>query len=123
MKKILFAALISFTSFFTQAQIVLTRAYTPQNGAWYFELANNSTTSVNLGCYTLINYYNNYADRGFYVMSLPGQTLPGKGIVTIGTTDPAYQNSYGARINLSLKDLFAEGLLQRHVLDPDNNSF
>ena len=56
-------------------------------------------------------------------MSLPGQTLPGKGIVTIGTTDPAYQNSYGARINLSLKDLFAEGLLQRHVLDPDNNSF
>jgi hypothetical protein len=122
MKKILFTILISFFVFFADAQVILTKAYTPQNGAYYFELANNGTTPLNLSCYTLASYFKTTTDRGFYAITLPNQNLTANGVVTIGSAEPFYQNSYSSHINLSLKSLFAEGLLQRHVLNTTTNS-
>ncbi|HYK57107.1 MAG TPA: T9SS type A sorting domain-containing protein, partial [Flavisolibacter sp.] len=114
---------ISFAAFFSHAQIQLTKAYTPQNGNSYFELANNGASPLNLGCYTLISYYKTTTDRGFYVLTLPNQNIAVNAVVTIGTAVPSYGNNYNSHINFSLKDLFAKGLLQKHVISINSNSF
>jgi hypothetical protein len=123
MKKIVCTVLISLPAFFASAQVILTKAYTPQNGSYYFELANNGTTPLNLSCYTLVSYFKTTTDRGFYTITLPDQNLMANGTVTIGATEPSYQQGYSSHINLSLRSLFTEGLLQRHVLNTSNSSF
>ncbi|HEU4632962.1 MAG TPA: T9SS type A sorting domain-containing protein [Flavisolibacter sp.] len=123
MKKILFTLFVCTSALLATAQIALTRAFTPPNGAFYIELVNNGTTPLNLGCYTLISYYTANSDRGFYVITLPDQNLEGKGMVTIGTAEASLQDSRNSGITLNARTLFAEGLLQRHALNTSGNSF
>ena len=90
---------------------------------YYFELANNGTTPLNLGCYTLISYYETTTDRGVYVLTLPNQNIAPNAVVSIGTAGPSYENNYNSYINFSLKELFVKGLLQKHVVSINSNSF
>jgi hypothetical protein len=123
MKRIIFTLLIAFSVSTSKAQLVLNKAFTPVNGRYYFELANNSSTAQNLGCYTLISYYKTAVNRGFYVINLPRVDLPAKGFLTIGNTPSAEVDGSRSNVNLSFATLFSEGLLQRQVIDQRNNSF
>jgi len=123
MKKVLFTLLVSSCSFVINAQVKLDKAYTPPNGNYYFELSNNGTTTLNVGCYTLISYYKTSLERGFHVITLPNQNLTSDGVIAIGTSQPHYQNNFNSRINLNFNHLFSEGLLQRHVINRNNTGF
>lgn len=123
MKNITYTILFCSFSFALKAQLVLNKAFTPPNGNYYFEIANNSTTPASVGCYSLISYYQNASDRGFYVITLPNQTLAADGVLTIGSAMPSYQNNSGNHTSLSFQNLFADGLLQRHIINPATNSF
>lgn len=123
MKKVLFLSLICFGFFSLRAQIVLNKAYMPANGNYYFELANNSNNSLNLGCYSIVSYYKGNADRGFYIITLPNQNLVANGVLNISSAEPSYHKNYSSNLSLNLRDLFAEGLLQKHVINQSNSGF
>lgn len=121
--KNLFTILLALWAFSGKAQLVLNKALTPQNGRYYFELTNNTTAPLDLGCYTLLSSYSTTTSKGFYVLTLPYQSLTSNGLLTIGSSLPAYGNANSNRIELDLKDLYAKGLLQRQVINENNDRF
>jgi len=122
MKKVLFILLICIFPFILRAQLKLNKAYTPPNGNYYFELANSSTTALALGCYTIISYYKATTDRGFYVITLPNKNLAANDILSLSSGASLY-NNHNINLHLSLRDLFSEGLLQKLVINENNNGF
>ena len=59
---------------------------------------------------------------GFYVINLPARNLSARGVLTLGTTYTSTQG-YSNGDALNLKNLFAEGLLQKFVINQSNSSF
>jgi hypothetical protein len=96
MKKILFLLAITFGSQFVYAQLILTKAFTPQNGNAYFELTNNNTIPVSLGCYSIVSYFNNPLEKGFLVINLPDESIAPNAVLTIS----GQPTSNGKGINL-----------------------
>ncbi|OSZ77669.1 hypothetical protein CAP36_14990 [Chitinophagaceae bacterium IBVUCB2] len=102
MKKILLSLSIFAIAIVGNSQAVLNEIYTtPGSGNHeYFELYNSSTdiNPLNVDCFTIITYYeNSAADKGFFVIDLPNQTVASKGFYVGASSDPFnYQSSSGA---------------------------
>ncbi len=81
--KTFLCALCAFTAAFTaQGQIVLNEIYTdPGSSAGrseFIELYNSSTAKQNLDCFTILTYWEDGSEKGWYVIDLPNITLDAK---------------------------------------------
>src|SRR6188768_682203 len=83
MKKIFILCVLAVSATFLNAQVVLNEIYTdPGNGKnEFFEFYNTSSDPVpqNMDNYTLVAYYEESGQTGFYVLDLPNQTVASKG--------------------------------------------
>lgn len=122
MKKILFLLTITFSSQFLYAQLILTKAFTPQNGTAYFELTNNNTIPVSLGCYSIVSYFNTPLEKGFSVINLPDESIAPNAVLTIS----GQPTSNGKGINLfnySYQGLQASGRIRKYFLNEKEDAF
>jgi len=122
MKKILFLLAITFGSQFVYAQLILTKAFTPQNGNAYFELTNNNTIPVSLGCYSIVSYFNNPLEKGFSVINLPDESIAPNAVLTIS----GQPTSNGKGINLynySYQGLQSSGRVRNYFLNVNEDAF
>lgn len=122
MKKLLLLASLCLGSLLASAQLVLSKAVTTQRGSYYFEVANNTITGQNLGCYTLVSYFHEPAESGFYIINLPDYQLASKGVLTI-SNESTLIGSRAQRINISFADLYRDGRLQRLVIDEQSGIY
>lgn len=78
------------------AQVYLNEFYVrPQgNENEYFELYNGSNSATSLSCYTLVTYFNDGTDKGFYVIKFPAVSIPAHGFYVASSANPYinYQN-------------------------------
>src|SRR5215471_803643 len=97
MKKILLVALLTSCVFAGKTQVVFNEVYPqPSNSNnEFFELYNTSTysTPMSLDSFTIVTYYKNGSNVGFYVMDLPNQTIAPHGYFVGASGIPfSYQN-------------------------------
>jgi hypothetical protein len=121
MKKVLLLALMATLAGIARSQLVLNRAYTPQNGSDYFELGNPNNNPVSLGCYSLLAFFDNGQEKGFYVIRFPEQQVGGQEVVSLSAST-GVSTSIGRR-HLSFGELFQNGLLERYVLNTVGSRF
>src|SRR6476620_5791756 len=107
MKKHVLLILI-FATQFLHAQIILTKAYTPQPGAAYFELTNNNTTPLSLACYSLVSYFNTPVEKGLTVINLPDESIVPNSVLTI-SAEPTTQAEGSNLVNYSYQSLQQSG--------------
>lgn len=110
MKKIFLLGSLVACAMAGNSQAVLNEIYTtPGSGKHeYFELYNSSTsnTDLNVNCFTVLTYYeNSAADKGFFVIDLPDQTVASKGFYVGASANPFnYQATTGKPANVSWND-------------------
>jgi hypothetical protein len=122
MKKLVLLLSITLAYQFLNAQLILTKAYTPQTGAAYIELTNNNTTPVPLGCYSVVSYFNNPLEKGFSVINLPDESLAPNAVLTISGV--ATTKSGGINLfNYSYQSLQGSGRIQQYFLNENENAF
>lgn len=109
MKKMLWTVFTVCLALGSKAQLSLHRAQLLPNGTVFFELANNSSSSLDLDCYTLVSTYALPQEKGFYVLTLPHQRLAPHASLRIGGTEPS--------VTWNHQRLLREGLLQKQVLN------
>jgi hypothetical protein len=122
MKKLVLLLSITFASRFLYAQLILTKAYTPQNGTAYFELTNNNTTPVSLSCYSIVSYFNNPAEKGFSVINLPDESIAPNAVLTI-SGEPT-KNAKGTNLfNYNYQSLQGSGRIRKYFLNEHEDAF
>lgn len=90
MKKTLTLCLLVCVSFLAQAQAVLNEVY-PQPGNGYdefFELYNENNSVENLDNYTIVTYYEEGVNSGFYVLDLPNANMAAHGYYVGAARNP-----------------------------------
>ena len=90
MKKFLPLCLFVCISLLAEAQAVLNEVY-PQPGSGYhefFELYNESNSVENLDNYTVVTYYEEGANSGFYVLDLPNANMAAHGYYVGASQNP-----------------------------------
>ena len=101
MKKVLLSLCLMAGVFISNAQLFLSELYVrpnPNNGSKeYFELFNIGLTPYDASCYTLVTYFHEGNERGFYVVDIPNTTLSAQGFLTMTSSMPLiYQNGQGS---------------------------
>ncbi|HEY0749537.1 MAG TPA: hypothetical protein VGD26_00195, partial [Chitinophagaceae bacterium] len=115
MKKFLLGLLLTSGVLFSNAQLYLSELYVRPNenagSKEYFELFNIGLTPYDASCYTLVTYFQEGNERGFYVVDIPSTTVSAQGFVTLTSSLPLiYQNGTG-NADYSWND----GLISRYV--------
>jgi hypothetical protein len=103
MKKILLSFAAIGCALLSNAQILLNEIYVRPNPQpnpphqEYFELINTSGLPQNADCYTVVTYFENATQHGFYVVDVPDITMQGKGFLVASSQAPTfvYQNGNG----------------------------
>jgi hypothetical protein len=103
MKKILLSFAAIGCALLSHAQILLNEIYVRPNPQpnpphqEYFELINTSGLPQNADCYTVVTYFENATQHGFYVVDVPNLTLSGHGFLVGSSQAPTfvYQNGNG----------------------------
>ena len=94
MKKIFTPLFAAFGFINANAQAILNEVYPlPGNGSnEFFEFYNNSSTPTSMDNYTLISYFEENPDKGFYVMDVPALTVAAWGYFVGSSARPfSYQ--------------------------------
>jgi hypothetical protein len=103
MKRVLLSFALLFFAFLGRSQAVLNEVYTtPGSGrSEYFELYNTSTsvTPVNVGSYTLVTYFENATEKGFFVLDFPNDVSIGPKGYLIGASSGKAFNYQGSTAN------------------------
>src|SRR5215510_4843006 len=83
MNKILLSISLTSSVLFAQAQVVFNEVYPSpsKSNNEFFELYNTSPSSspISLDNYTVVTYFKNSGDKGFFVMDLPNLSVAPKG--------------------------------------------
>ncbi len=90
MKKILLISVLVSISLLSRSQAVLNEVY-PQPGNGYhefFELYNESNSVENLDNYTIVTYYEEGVNSGFYILDLPNANMAAHGYYAGASQDP-----------------------------------
>ncbi len=114
MKKLISTLSVCLFFIAAHAQLIIQRAFTPQNGNQYFELYNNTTSPIDLNCYTLLTHFRNLDEAGFYMVRFPQSTLGSNETMLIGNREQLNPVNPLNRIQLSWQDLGATGLLEKY---------
>src|SRR6478672_8370499 len=122
MKKHVFLLMIVLATQFLHAQLILTKAYTPQTGAAYFELTNNYTTPIPLSCYSIVSYFNAPVEKGFTVINLPDVSLAPNTVLTI-SGEPTTQSAGIKLINYSYQSLQQSGRVRQYFLNEHEDAY
>jgi uncharacterized protein (DUF2141 family) len=90
MKKFVLSVALWACMSIAHAQIFLNELYVRQqnNEDQYFELYNANMTPANVGCYSVVTYFNNGVDRGFYVVDIPDTYIPARGFLVGSSSSP-----------------------------------
>jgi hypothetical protein len=92
MKKLLLILLFTVSLLSTKAQLALNELYVrPGNGqSEFFEIYNNAKTNINinLDCISVLTYWKQGANRGWYVLDLPASAIPPGGYYSIASSSP-----------------------------------
>ena len=127
-------ALLSAFTLTTNAQVVLNEIYTDpgNNKSEFFEFYNTSTSPVpeNMDNYTLVTFYEESGNTGFYVLDMPAQTVAPKGYYVGASANPFNvqgQNNIAASFNWnampaggSIKKFQKNGAVYTQVAVPAN---
>ncbi len=116
MKKLITTLAACLLLFSVEAQVMIQKAFTPQNGVQYFEIFNNSNNSVDLGCYSLITHFKNLNEAGFYIVKFPQTELKGKELMLIGSGENLNPVNPTGRPQFSWNMLAATGYLQKFLM-------
>jgi hypothetical protein len=96
MKKFVLSLALLASISIVHAQVYMNEFYVRPGGtnSEYFELYNGSFSSVSLSCYSLVTYFNDGTNKGFYVVNFPaGATIPGHGFYVGSSASPfTYQD-------------------------------
>jgi hypothetical protein len=116
MKKLLLISVLVYSSLFSRSQAVLNEIY-PQPGASYhefFELYNENNSSENLDNYTIVTYYEEGVNSGFYVLDLPNATMAAHGYYVGASRNPFdIQLQLNQTANFSWNSIPAGGALSK----------
>jgi hypothetical protein len=98
MKKFVLSLALVASISIVNAQIYLNELYVrPQsNENEYFELYNSNLTPMSAGCYSLVTYFNDGTNKGFYVVDLPDTMIAARGFLVGSSADP-YINYQGGQ--------------------------
>jgi len=129
MKKTLLLILSAGFVLVSKAQVVFNEVYARPNAGHneFFELYNTDTSSspISMDCYTIVTYFEDSKDQGFYVMDLPNLTIAPKSFF-VGASDLPF--SYQGVTNSTAADFSwnsaaftsNNGYVKKWVLQPDN---
>jgi len=129
MKKILLITLSTGFVLVSRSQVVFNEVYARPNPGHneFFELYNTSTSSlpISMDCYTIVTYFEDSKDQGFYVMDLPNLSVAPKGFFVGASALPfSYQgvnNSIAADFSWNSATFTSNnGYLKKWVRQPDN---
>ncbi|HET9745541.1 MAG TPA: T9SS type A sorting domain-containing protein [Chitinophagaceae bacterium] len=116
MKKILLICVLVYSSLLLRSQAVLNEVY-PQPGNGYhefFELYNESNSVENLDNYTIVTYYEEGINSGFYVLDLPNANMAAHGYYVGASQNPFdIQLQLGQIANFSWNAMPAGGALSK----------
>jgi len=116
MKKIFTLCVFVCFVIFSRSQAVLNEVY-PQPGNGYhefFELYNENNAVENLDNYTLVAYYEESGNSGFYVLDLPNANMAAHGYYVGASSNPFdIQSQLGQTANFSWNSLPAGGALSK----------
>jgi hypothetical protein len=118
MKKILFSFAAAFILIAAKSQVTLNEVYTdPGSGnSEFFELYNISTsqTAENLDNYTIVTYYEEGSNVGFYVLDMPNLSVNARSYFSGTASNPFnVQGQSGLTANFSWNSMPAGGLLTK----------
>lgn len=116
MKKLFTLCVFVCLAIFSRSQAVLNEVY-PQPGNGYhefFELYNENNSVENLDNYTLVTYYEEGAQSGFYVLDFPNQSISAHGYYVSASRSPFdIQAQLGQTANSSWNALPSGGSLTK----------
>lgn len=122
MKKILLTLALSASVLLGKSQIVVLNEIYTDPGAGnseFFELYNSSGFPLNTDCYTVITYFTEGANTGFYVMDLPDGFVQPAGFYVGAAAGPdltfSVQGTPGAVANFSWNNIPVTGSLTKWV--------
>jgi hypothetical protein len=99
MKKILLSFVGVACAFLADAQLIMNEFYVrpnpQQNHQEYFELKNTTAVPENADCYSLVTYFENSGQYGFYVVNMPSITVNAHGFLVGSTSAPTFQYQNG----------------------------
>lgn len=98
------------------AELIIQKAYTPQNGAHYFEIMNNSNTMLDAGCYSLVTHFQDIYEEGFFVVKLPALSLQPREVITIGSDENLNPVNPLNKMQLGWSFLSQNNFIQKFVL-------
>jgi hypothetical protein len=98
MKKFLLSCALFLCAYAGQAQIYLNEFYVRPNATdnEYFELYNAGLTPANVGCYSLVTFFNDGTNLGFYVVDIPNLTIPARGFLVGSSAFPTFTYQGGS---------------------------
>jgi hypothetical protein len=108
MKKILLIVGLFSLAMVGRSQTVLNEVYGNPGGSnsEFVELYNSAFSTQNVDCFTLLHYYEDGANKGWYVLDLPNATIASKGWYTIAPVTPfSVQGTTGAVADLNWNDI------------------
>jgi hypothetical protein len=116
MKKTLTLCLLICISILAEAQAVLNEVY-PQPGNGYhefFELYNENNSTENLDNYTIVTYYEEGINSGFYVLDLPNANMAAHGYYVGASQNPFdIQLQLGQSANFSWNSIPSGGAISK----------
>lgn len=99
MKKILLSCGASLCLLVADAQLLLNEFYVrpnpTQNHQEYFELYNSGMAVENTDCYSLVTYFEQNGEVGFYVVDMPAGTVNGRDYYVGSSQAPTFQYQVG----------------------------
>lgn len=99
MKKILLSCGASLCLLVADAQLILNEFYVRpnpnKNHQEYFELYNRGMAVENTDCYSLVTYFEQSGQVGFYVVDLPAMTVNGRGYFVGSSQAPTFEYQSG----------------------------
>jgi hypothetical protein len=88
MKKLLLVLVTASLAVAAQAQLFFNQVFTARgNNSQFFELYNPGVTpsGIDADCYSVITYYRNGSEEGFYVLDLPRQSVSPQGVMALSS--------------------------------------
>jgi hypothetical protein len=108
MKKILLSLMLIGSFLFGKSQVVLNEIYGNPGGAnsEFIELYNSAVGDQNVGCFTILTYYEIGSKKGWYVLDLPNVKVDPKSWFVLAPQTPfSVQGTAGATADVNWNDL------------------
>ena len=118
MKKILLSLMLICAFAVVKAQVVLNELYAYPNGSnsEFIELY-NSGAAENMDCYTIVSYWSDGTNKGWYVLDLPSIVLANQDFLVIGPASTInVQGTSGVPVDVNWNSLPSSGFLKLYTV-------